>query len=184
MVCFSAPFAAKEVIFQDAFQRDLLTARRALLLETLWRERYLTRAQLIVRVEGRLGRGCFGASAWADAFYRDLRVVKQALNAAGFQLQYSRNAQRPGYYLKNQPTISEELADILRNTAAEVDPNQIAVLRRLSPAQRFQLGCSVSDAARQVVAYRIRQQQPELTPSQANFLAVQKGQGLSHKSHE
>jgi hypothetical protein len=53
-----------DVVLQDAIQRDLRTARRALLVEILWQERYLTRAQLIVRVEGRLGGGCFGDAAW------------------------------------------------------------------------------------------------------------------------
>ena len=125
-----------------------------------------------------MGRDCFGVSAWEDNFYRDLRVVKQALNAAGYHLQYSRTGQRPGYYLEGQPVISDELAQILKNSAAQVDPNQIAVIRRLTPAQRFRLGCSISDAARNVVAYRLRLRQPELTLSQANYLALQKGQGL------
>jgi hypothetical protein len=181
MFTLTAPQGAKELILHDAIQRDLPTARRALLLEILWHERYLTRLQLIVRVEGHLGRGCFGLSAWEDNFYRDLRVVKQALKTGGFQLQYSRKRQRPGYYLKGQPVISDELAQILKNSAAQVDPNQIAVLRRLSLAQRFRLGCSISDAARKVVVYRIRLRQPELTLSQANYLALQKGQGLTQK---
>lgn len=173
MVTSTAPQIAREVILRDAIQRDLPTARRALLLEILWHERYLTRAQLIVRVEGHLGRGCFGASTWEDTFYRDLRVVKQAFRAAGLRLQYSRNSHQPGYYLKDQPAISEELAEILRHTAAQVDPNQIAILHRLTPAQRFRLGCSISDAARRVVAYRIRLRRPDLTSNQAAFLALQ-----------
>ena len=74
---------AKEIIFQDAIQRDITTARRSALLEILWNERYLTRAQLIVRVELRLGRNCFGLSAWQDIFYRDMRIVKMALRTAG-----------------------------------------------------------------------------------------------------
>jgi len=35
---------AKEIIFQDAIQRDITTARRSALLEILWNERYLTRS--------------------------------------------------------------------------------------------------------------------------------------------
>lgn len=178
MISFTASAPAQAVLLRDALRRDLAAARRVHLLEILWHERYLTRAQLIVRIEGHLGGGCFGASAWEDNFYRDMRVVKQALQAAGYELRYSRSAQRPGYFLKDQPAISEELRQIIRNTVAQVDPNQIAILRRLTPAQRFRLGCSISDAARRVVAYRIRQQQPELTPGQANLLAVQKGQSL------
>jgi hypothetical protein len=66
----------KDSILQDAMQRDITTARRVALLEILWKERYLTRAQLIARVELRLGKNCFGISAWEDTFYRDMRFVK------------------------------------------------------------------------------------------------------------
>jgi hypothetical protein len=45
----------KDVILQDAIQRDITTARSVALLELLWNERYLTRAQLIARVKLRLG---------------------------------------------------------------------------------------------------------------------------------
>ena len=76
----------KDTILQDAMERDITTARRVTLLEILWNERYLTRAQLIARVELRLGKNCFGASAWEDTFYRDMRLVKQAFETAGYRL--------------------------------------------------------------------------------------------------
>ena len=59
----------KDVILQDAIRREITTARRVALLETLWNERYLTRSQLIARVGLRLGKHCFGISAWEDTFY-------------------------------------------------------------------------------------------------------------------
>jgi hypothetical protein len=59
----SAFTKALDTILQDAIQRDLTTARRAALLKILWKERYLTRAQLMARVEQRLGKNCFGVSA-------------------------------------------------------------------------------------------------------------------------
>jgi hypothetical protein len=49
---------AADVILQDAIQRDITTARRFILLQILWNERYLTRAQLITRMEYRLGKNC------------------------------------------------------------------------------------------------------------------------------
>ena len=45
-----------ETLLQDAIDRDPVTARRAHLLKILLHERYLTRRQLIVRVEGLLGK--------------------------------------------------------------------------------------------------------------------------------
>ena len=63
MIKLTLPTVMKDVILHDAIQRDVTTARRVALLEILWNERYLTRAQLIARVELRLGKNCFGASA-------------------------------------------------------------------------------------------------------------------------
>jgi hypothetical protein len=165
---------AVDVILNDAMQRDITTARRATLLQILWNERYLTRAQLIVRTEYRLGRNCFGSSAWEDTFYRDMRVVKQAFQAAGYVLVYSRNRKNKGYYLKGQPALSPEFSQMVKASITEVDQRQIDIYQRLSAADRFRQGCSISDTARNVVAYRIRQETPELTVLEAHRLALQR----------
>jgi len=164
----SIPKKALETLLQDALGRDPVTARRAHLLKTLLHERYLSRQQLIVRVEGLLSKGCFGESAWEDTFYRDMRMVKKALQAAGYQLKYSRKADRPGYYLHQQPPVSAELAAILAHSVAEVDPAQIRIWRLVPPAERFRLGCSITDAAYKAVAYR--QQHPGLGQVETNKL--------------
>jgi hypothetical protein len=166
--------ASLEVLLKDAALRDIPTARRYALLKILWDERYLTREQLIARVEFRLGKGCFGASAWEDNFYRDLRVVKRAFRAAGQQLAYSRDRRRSGYYLKGQPALSEEFRQKLLGSAAEIDPSQIDVYRRLPASERFRQGCSISDTARRVVAYRIQQERPGIDPAEAHRLALQR----------
>ena len=165
---------AHSALLQDAMQRDLTTARRVTLLEIIWHERYLTRPQLITRVGLKLGRACFGTSAWEDTFYRDLQVVKQALHAAGYTLRYSRRKDQPGYYLQGQPALSARLAQTLRSSVAEVDPRQIQIYRQLSPADRFHQGSVLSDTARNVVAFRIRQEQPHLTDAEAQRLALQR----------
>lgn len=170
----SFPAVMKDVILHDAIQRDITTARRFALLEILWNERYLTRAHLIARVEHRWGRGCFGSSAWQDTFYRDLRIVKQAFEAAGYRLLYSRNKQQPGYYLDGQPALSSEIKHVLKSSAAEVDQRQIDIYRKLSFAERFYQGCSISDTARNVVTYRIRQENPKLSLVEANRITLQR----------
>jgi hypothetical protein len=165
---------AREVIFQDAVHRDLTTARRAALLELLWNERFLTREQLITRVEQKLGKFCFGKVAWEDSFYRDVRVVKHAFSAAGFHLVFSRNKQGCGYYLRDQPALSPELNQLLKSSSSEVDQRQIDIYHRLSAADRFRQGCVISDTARQVVAYRILQENSGITPEEANRIALQR----------
>jgi hypothetical protein len=165
---------AQEMILQDAIQRDLTTARRSALLQILWHERYLTRAQLMTRVELRLGKHCFGVSAWEDTFYRDMQVVKRAFKAAGFILSYNRNKPQTGYYLEGQPATSVELQKILHSSVQEVDIRQIEIYRRLTPADRFRQGCSISDTARKVVAFRIRQDNPNLSLAEANRMALER----------
>ncbi|OGO17692.1 MAG: hypothetical protein A2Z14_05680 [Chloroflexi bacterium RBG_16_48_8] len=167
--------AALNVLLEDAITRDRTTARRSALLKILSQERYLTREQLIVRVEGVLGKGCFGVSAWIDTFYRDMQVVKRALGAAGYQLAYSRSLRRPGYYLRNHPSTGSELSTTLGGSVMEVNPTQIAIYKQLSIKQRFQQGCSISNLARQVVAHRLRQRNPQLSLAEAHRLAIQKG---------
>lgn len=173
MTSFAISRKAIEVLLQDATQRDITTARRAALLQILWNERYLTRAQLIARVEYMLGRNCFGTSAWEDTFYRDMRVVKAAFQAAGYILEFSRIKEHTGYYLHGQPALSPEFRQMVKASAAEVDQRQIDIYRKLSTTALFRQGCAISDTARKVVAYRILQENPELTPQEANRKAVQ-----------
>jgi hypothetical protein len=174
MIKLSLSTVLKDAMLQDAIQRDITTARRVALLEILWNERYLTRSQLIARVELRLGKNCFGISAWEDTFYRDMRFVKQAFESAGYQLLYSRNKQQAGYYLEGQPALSAEFKQVLKSSAAEVDQRQIDIYCKLSFAERFHQGCSISDTARKVVAYRIRQENPSLSVAEANRMALQR----------
>lgn len=132
-------------------------ARRSALLEIIRHERYLTRSQLIARVEFRLGRNCFGTSAENDPFQRDMCFVRQALKAAGYTLLYSRSKQQPGYYLQGQPALSSKLRQTLRSSAVEADQRQIDIYQQLSLADRFHQGCAISDTARNVVAFCLRQ---------------------------
>lgn len=162
------------VLFQDAIERDITTARRAALLRILWNERFLTRSQLITRVEYQFGRNCFGVSAWEDTFFRDMRVVKQAFQAAGLVLEYSRNKEKCGYYVQEQAALSFEFKQMIKASTAEVDQRQIDIYRKLSPAARFKQGCVISNTARNVVAYRIRQENPKLTSQEAQKLALQR----------
>jgi len=103
-----------------------------------------------------------------------MRFVKQAFEAAGYRLLYSRNKQQPGYYLDGQPALSSEIKQVLKGSAAEVDQRQLDIYHKLSFAERFHQGCSISDTARKVVAYRIRQDNPKLSLMEANHMALQR----------
>jgi len=175
MVMTRPPQKAVEALLQDASRRDRTTARRVCMFNILLHERFLKREHLIIRVEGMLGKGCFGISAVEDTFYRDMKVAKDAFKAAGYDLGYSRSATRPGYYLVGQAALGAELDLALQGSIDEVSQAQISIYRRMSPARCFQQGCSISDTAREVVVYRIRQRNPALSVSEAQRLALAHG---------
>ena len=80
-------------------------------------------------MEAELGAGCFGAQAWEDTFYRDLRVVKRAFATAGYDLRYSRDPVMQGYYLRNQENLHAQVTREIQGSVGEVDPAQITIYR-------------------------------------------------------
>jgi len=85
-----------------------------------------------------------------------MRLVKQAFQAAGYVLKYSRNKEQTGYYLRGQPALLPEFKQMVKASVSEVDQRQIDIYHQLSTIARFRQGCAISDTARKVVAYRIR----------------------------
>ena len=146
------PALATHALLLGAQERDLVTARRAALLKLLWQERYLSREQLIARVEMILGTACFGEKAWEDTFYRDMRFVKHAYASAGYKLKYTRDSKTPGYYLDGEPTLHPALTKSISGALDELDPKQIAIYKSISPAQKFFQAASIIDLAMRVSA--------------------------------
>ena len=105
----SLPEESQSYLLLDAQKRDVVTARRVNLFRILWRERYLTREELIRRVEIVMGHACFGKKSWDDSFYRDMRIVKTALKHSGHELNYSRKREKPGYYLAGEPVLHPDV---------------------------------------------------------------------------
>ena len=84
------------------------------------------------------------------AFRRDIAAVRQALRQTGHRLLYRRRSDRPGYYVEGRPLLGEKLRRLIAGAVAEVDPEQIAISRRLMPAQRVQQAVSMIRIAEQV----------------------------------
>ena len=83
-----------------------------------------------------------------------MRVVKKALREAGYELVYSRTKDRPGYYLLNQPRLHPDLALAIAGSINELDLHQLEIYHTHQPAERVRQGCSISDTAHRVGAYR------------------------------
>ncbi len=60
---------------------------------------------------------------------------------------------------EDQPVFDKRLQHLIAGAIAEVDPKQMAISRRLTPAQRFQQGYSMTRLAEQVSTYRRGQRQ-------------------------
>jgi hypothetical protein len=154
-------------LLQDAQARDPVTARRAALLELLWNEAYLSAAGLISRTEWVVGRGCFG-KAPAATLKRDLRALKAVLAANGWQLRYSRRPGRRGYYLRGRPELAPEIAANIRAGMSDIDPYQVELASRLTPAQRVQQAGELSDQLRMMAVRRRLAENPSLTLREAH----------------
>jgi hypothetical protein len=150
-------------LLRDTLQRDAVTARRAALLSLLWLEGYQTRESLIARVERRLGTGCFGRGSTLT-FRRDMQVIKAVMAAQGYRLKFSRRAARPGYYIAGRPVLAPETIKAVQGAAREIDPRQLAVLSRLSPAGRARLALDLSDTALSIAIQGVLSERLDLDP--------------------
>ncbi len=164
----------KEVISQQSTSHASTLKRRMELLRILWDERYLTRQQLICRVNQKLGRNSFGKSATKSAFYSDMKIIEKAFQAVDIKLAFNHRRSHGGYFLVGEPAISEELAVEIKNSADEVDSRQIEIYQKLTPADRFRQGCEISDLALRVVAYRILMENPGMNLREANRIALKR----------
>lgn len=129
--------------------KEAARTRRKRTLKFLYHERYLTRKGLSWRLQSVLGT----SSGWL-VFMIDIWFIWRAFLTAGYKLAYSFLVERRGFYLRGERKISSEMERAIQGAMAEVDPRQVAVTRRLTPAQRFQQGGSLTNLAHKVVRYR------------------------------
>ena len=105
-------------------------ARRLALLDTLQAaKRPLAAADLMARVEARIGRGC-----WGGRPRRTLADDMRRLKTAGYRICYSR-AGRPGYWWNSAHGSVDPQA--LRQRIEPAEAGLVQELARLSPDERL-----------------------------------------------
>ena len=67
------------------------------------------------------------------------------------------------------------LFEMIPGAVAEVDPNRIAYLRKLTPAQRFQMALAMIEQAETIAVERLLKTRPELSKSEALFIVRSEG---------
>ncbi len=146
---------------RQAVQRDRALARRMALVAALWEESGIDRAELVARVENRLGKGCFGQQPEL-AFRRDMQVAKTILAQAGLHLTYSRRPKKIGYFVEGRPVLSPEQARAIAGAADEIDLHQIEQLARLTPKARLNLANALSAEVLALAVRAERRLHPDL----------------------
>lgn len=123
-------FQLANLLAAEAAQRLPLARRLALLDALQSADRPLIAADLMVRVEARLGSGCLGHSP-TRALHDDIRRLK----AAGCLIHY-RRGQPPGY-LWSSPhgTVDPEA---VRQRVEPADPAYIEAVARLTPREKLE----------------------------------------------
>jgi len=86
----------------------------------------------------------------------------------------------PSYKQKESFIVDERIKRVIAGAIAEVDPQQIAILRKLTVAQRVQQAASMIRAAEQVGVYRLRLREPELSEKEAYYI-IRSGTLFSRK---
>jgi hypothetical protein len=75
--------------------------------------------------------------------------------------------ENPSYQRSKPFELTDKVRKAIAGAIAEIDREQIRVLRTLTLPQRVQQAASMIDAAEKVSAYRLRQREPELSEEEA-----------------
>lgn len=70
-------------------------------------------------------------------------------------------------YKEQAFVVDERIRKMIAGAVAEVDPQQIAILRTLTPAQRFRQATSMMEFGERAALHRFHQRHPHLTEAQA-----------------
>lgn len=80
------------------------------------------------------------------------------------------NANQSSGFYKNRTAsspLTNEMRREIAGAVAEIDLAQVAIARKLTPAERVQQAVSMIEAAEQVSVYRLRQREPHLSEEEA-----------------
>jgi hypothetical protein len=71
------------------------------------------------------------------------------------------------YYRDKPVEVTDEMRKEISGAIAEIDLAQMALIRKLTVAERVAMGADMIAAAERVGVYRLRQRQPELSEDEA-----------------
>jgi hypothetical protein len=152
---------------------DQVALRRSLIARMIWQASYQRSPGLIDNVAYLVGWRAWGEQPRAT-LAADILALRRALAAMGHRLAYSNDPQRKGYYVRGRPALDPKLVKGIRGALAEVDPQQMEIIRRQTPAWRVAQAASMVAAVEEVGSYRLRLRRPQLTVQEALRLIRQR----------
>jgi hypothetical protein len=81
--------------------------------------------------------------------------------------------ENPSYHRKQPVVVTDRMRRQIAGAVAEIDMAQMAILRRMTPAERMAQAGAMIEEMERAGAYRLRQRRPEL--SEANALRIVRG---------
>lgn len=151
---------------EGKFDRDGI--RRSLIARLIWKVSFQPPTALIGNVTYLLGR-----KIWCEnprqTLASDILCLRQKLRWTPYRLSYSRKSEYHGFYFHGRPTLDPQLERRMVGAMSEIDPAQMAIISRLSSAQRFAQMASIIEFTERVGALQLRERQPFLNQEQALY---------------
>ena len=75
--------------------------------------------------------------------------------------------ENPSYQRKEPFVITDRIRKQIAGAVAEIDLQQMAIVSKLTPAERVQMALSIIDACEEAGVSRLREREPELSEEEA-----------------
>lgn len=75
--------------------------------------------------------------------------------------------ENPSYYRKEPLIVTERMREEIRGAFAEIDMDQIKILKKMTPTERFLQACATNHAVNRVAVYQLLRREPDLDENEA-----------------
>lgn len=132
----STPIITWLATARQAGDLDQPGLRRSLIARLIWQVSYQKSPGLIESVAYLLGWRTWGEEPRAT-LAADIEVLRPALALAGKRLAFSVKPGQRGFYFHGRPLLDPQLEQGTVGAVMEVDPAQLQIRSRMTPAERF-----------------------------------------------
>lgn len=142
--------------------------RRSLIARLIWQSSYMRPAGIIEAV-----RMCFGwqGDDLRSTLAKDIWILRKATKSRFRPLVYSTKPNQRGFWFRGRPPLDRAIVEGIIKGASQVDPRRIEILKRKTTAERFAIGCQMTEGFWAGEAFRLRAYNPHLSREESLRLA-------------